>query len=403
MDGATANSDNSKRDRALCCHWKANDSDWVKSLNLPAPRNRKHDQARASVLLEALIADRVAPEQFVSYSRRKEWWGTGTRYRDTAYTYATVIPAIDDLTRWGLLEHDRKPPGNLGWQSRFRATPILLRSVAIPPVIYDPVELVRLKDHDGKLTDYRETNNTISMRRRLNEINEALSAAELQLNHPTVEPDGLLLRVGNHLLYPAMGTLYRVFNRGSFARGGRFYGAWWQQIPKDIRGNLLIDGEATVEHDYPQLHPNMLYAEIGACLEGDAYEIIGWSRPLVKRALNILINAENYDSALRAIASTIGGEGAYAAARSLIEALKRRHPKIIEMFHSDAGIRLQRRDADMAEAIICRLVGRGIAVLPIHDSFITAARHDGALSGSDECRLGQVRQSRYISYTSILR
>ena len=249
MDGATANSDNSKRDRALCYHWKANDSDWVKSLDLPAPRNRKHDQARASVLLEALIADRVAPEQFVSYSRRKEWWGTGTRYRDTAYTYATVIPAIDDLTRWGLLEHDRKPPGNLGWQSRFRATPILLRSVAIPPVIYDPVELVRLKDHDGKLTDYRETNNTISMRRRLNEVNEALSAAELQLNHPTVESDGLLLRVGNHLLYPAMGTLYRVFNRGSFARGGRLYGAWWQQIPKDIRGNLLIDGEATVEHD----------------------------------------------------------------------------------------------------------------------------------------------------------
>ena len=217
MDGATGNSDNSKRDRALCYHWKANDSDWVKSLNLPAPRNRKHDQARASVLLEALIADRVAPEQFVSYSRRKEWWGTGTRYRDTAYTYATVIPAIDDLTRWGLLEHDRKPPRNLGWQSRFRATPILLRSLAIPPVIYDPVELVRLKDHDGKLTDYRETNNTISMRRRLEEVNEALSAAELQLNHPTVCGSAATRhhiiaapREGAAIEYPVKGSHCRV-------------------------------------------------------------------------------------------------------------------------------------------------------------------------------------------------
>jgi hypothetical protein len=49
------------------------------------------------------------------------------------------------------------------------------------------------------------------------------------------------------------------------------------------------------------------------------------------------------------------------------------------MFHSDAGIRLQRRDADMAEAIMRRLVRLGIVVLPIHDSFITAARHEGAL------------------------
>jgi hypothetical protein len=315
-------------DRPLGFHWKAVDSDWVKSLNLSASRNRKHDQARASVLLEALIADKVAPGQFVSYSRRKEWWSNGTRYRDTAYTYATIIPAIDDLTRWGLLEHDRKPPGNLGWQSRFRATPALQETVEIPTVIYDPVELVRLKDHDGKLTDYRDTDNTLSMRRRLEEVNETLSAAELQLNHPAVERDGLLLRVGNdHLLYPAMRTLYRIFNRGSFSRGGRFYGAWWQQIPKEIRPHLLIDGERCIEHDYAQLHPRMLYCEIGAHFEGDAYAIDGWPRHIVKRAFNILVNAENYDSALRAIASEITGEGAYAKARSLIEAIKRRHPK----------------------------------------------------------------------------
>jgi hypothetical protein len=43
----------------------------------------------------------------------------------------------------------------------------------------------------------------------------------------------MLLRVGDdHLLYPAMRTLYRIFNRGSFSYGGRFYGGWWQQIPK---------------------------------------------------------------------------------------------------------------------------------------------------------------------------
>jgi len=124
----------------------------------------------------------------------------------------------------------------------------------------------------------------------------------------------------------------------------------------------------------------MLYAEIGARLEGDAYAVDGWPRHVVKVAFNILVNAENHDSALRAIALEIGGEGAYARATSLIEAIKLRHPTITRVFHSDAGIRLQRRDANMAETIMGRLIRLGIVVWPIHDSFITAARHGGALA-----------------------
>jgi hypothetical protein len=204
------------RDRPLCFHWKAVDNDWVRSLDLPSPRNCKHAEARASVLLEAFIADLVAPRQWVSYSRRKEWWSNGTRYRRASYSYATVLPAVGELAAAGLLEHDRKPPGNLGWQSRFRATPQLVQTVKIPTVIYDPVELIRLKDHDEKLIDYSDTNNTISMRRHLREINEAVSSADLQLHAPSVQQDGMLLRVGDgHFLYPAMRTLYRVFNRSS--------------------------------------------------------------------------------------------------------------------------------------------------------------------------------------------
>jgi hypothetical protein len=218
------------------------------------------------------------------------------------------------------------------------------------------------------------------MRRHLEEINEALSTAELQLYSPIMKHDGMLLWVGdNHMLYPAMRALYRVFNRGSFACGGRFYGPWWQQIPKDIRPNLLIDGERTIERDYPQLHPNMLHAEIGARLEGDAYDIARWPRNLVKRGFNILVNAANYDAALRAIALEIVGDGAYAKARALIASIKDRHPTIIKMFHSNAGIRLQRRDTGMAETIMRRLLKLGIVVLPIHDSFITGAHHENAL------------------------
>jgi hypothetical protein len=380
MSGKAPDIKNTGRDRPLCFHWKALDNDWITLLDLPRARDRRHAEARSSVLLEALMAHLAASRPWISYSRRKEWWSTGTRYRSASYTYVTVLAAVDELASLAWLEHDRKPPGNLGWQSRFRATAKLVQAVNIPTVIYEPVELIRLKGGGNNLIDYRDTNNTLLMRRRLKEINEALSTAKLELNGPTVQHDGMLLRIGGqHYLYPAMRTLYRIFNRASFSCGGRFYGPWWQQIPNEIRPNLLIDGEPVVEHDYSQLHPNMLYAEIGARLDGDAYAVDGWSRKLVKRAFNILVNAENHNSALRAIALEIGGKGAYAKAASLIEAIKLKHPKFRGVFHSDAGIRLQRRDADMAEESMRRLIGQGIHVLPIHDSFITAARHEGAL------------------------
>ena len=186
MTGKAPDIKNAGRDRPLCFHWKALDNDWIRSLDLPRARNRQHAEARSSVLLEALIAHLAAPGQWISYSRRKEWWTSGRRYRGASYTYMTVPAAVDELATLGLLEHDRKPPGNLGWQSRFRATSKLLKRARIPIVIYDPVELIRLKDHDGELIDYQETNNTISMRRRLDEINEALSTVDLQLRAPDI-------------------------------------------------------------------------------------------------------------------------------------------------------------------------------------------------------------------------
>ena len=53
-------------------------------------------------------------------------------------------------------------------------------------------------------------------------------------------------------------TLRRVFGRGSFERGGRFYGGWWQNIPSAYRSVISINGKPTIEMDYSQYHPNIL-------------------------------------------------------------------------------------------------------------------------------------------------
>ena len=53
-------------------------------------------------------------------------------------------------------------------------------------------------------------------------------------------------------------SLSRVFNDIGFETGGRFYGGWWQNIPKEYRANIVIDRKPTVEFDYSTIHPTML-------------------------------------------------------------------------------------------------------------------------------------------------
>jgi len=86
--------------------------------------------------------------------------------------------------------------------------------------------------------------------------------------HQTVpEKQGRVLNF-NHV------CLRRVFSRGSMERGGRFYGGWWQFIPSEFREFITINGQPTVEIDFSELHPRLLYLEQG--LEppsGDLYDI----------------------------------------------------------------------------------------------------------------------------------
>ena len=247
------------------------------------------------------------------------------------------------------------------------------------PVLFDPFETVRLKDKDGRLIDYRERANTEQMRRTLTTINDALRATSVEFDAPGAVTDGYVLRCGEQVLYPHMQFLWRVFNHSKFSLGGRFYGGFWQTVKSRDRAYLRIDGEPTLEHDYPQLHPLLLYALAGKKLSGDAYTIDGWDRSLAKKAFNILLNASTFNAALRAIANEIGGVGAMSKAAALMEAVKGQHKPVAEYFHSGIGLRLQRNDADIAEDVMLRSLTDGIIALPIHDSFIVQSRYGDQL------------------------
>ena len=365
------------RDYPLTFDWRPVSPNAFEGLHLPPAGSKALAIARVQIITVAFVVGRVDPKQWLSYSRRKEFYAERRgRYWPETYTYSTVVPTVDQLTALGLLENEIMPPGNLGWQSRFKASPELMKQLNEAPlaVIHYPHEVIILRDRQGNLIDYRETERSSRWRRNVQELNNAIMSEAIGLRgNPIHEGDPLL--VGKVSIGAASNQLHRVFNRNSFSLGGRFYGGWWQNIPSECRRDITINGLPTIELDYPRLHPTLLYAEVGGPMYGDPYDLANWPRGLVKIAFNTLVNADTREAALRSIAHGISGQGAYAKAKSLIGDIEAKHPLIAPMFGSGAGLRLMRRDSDMAEALMLRLLKRGVVALPIHDSFIVPDRN----------------------------
>jgi hypothetical protein len=218
---------------------------------------------------------RADPEGWISYSRRKEWWSQASRYRGAAYTYTTVTRSVDTLAAAGLIEHNKAPAGSYRQvQSTFRASPALVAALGGSPlpVVYDPAETLLLRDNDGAPVDYRDTEQTRRIRKTLAKINEAIGSAVVA--HPGLGAvaDGVPVRLGKSTPGPAKRTMHRVFTE-SWNQHGRFYGPWWQNIPKGERKRLTLNGEPIFEADYPRLHITLAYAAAGVPLAGDPYEI----------------------------------------------------------------------------------------------------------------------------------
>ncbi len=384
-----------ERDKPLSFHWRAVDETWIDDLGLPKPRSRKHDAARCAIIVDAALSGIAEPGRWISYSRRRDWWVQGKRYRESTFTYATVPPAVDELDRLGLLDNRVALPGSRGRQSRCRATPelieaarpaLVLPTMEAPTVIYDPGELIRLRNADRKLIDYEDTRRSEAMRREMREINEALRATDVDLPAEDASREGPFLRIGDATLNQAVDVMHRIFSRASFAYHGRLYGPWWQGVPKNLRRHLTVNGETTVELDYGGQHLRMLYAQADVMLgNGDPYLIGDWPRGLVKRAVMALINAGGEYEAVGVIcdhrdgSSALTGPGAHAQARKLIEDIKRRHAPVAHRFHQDQGIKLMRQDSELVTSILRSMRQLGVVVLPIHDRFITDIRYAGHL------------------------
>ncbi|WP_152048503.1 hypothetical protein [Aureimonas psammosilenae] len=318
----------------------------------------------------AIIADIVQnalkgkPE--TSYSRDRSFY-LAADAPSVMHTYRRIVPTVDLMDEKGWIDHDKRAPSirgcGCGWRSAMAPKRILIDAyqeavrVRGKPVPLKPIRSVILRNAAGESMPLPRTRKVERMEAEVDAVNAFLGEDDIS----------------------EFGYMRRIFNV-DLDRGGRWYpvGGAWQVMSDTERLEILIRDEPVAEIDIGTMHPAMLYAEVGAKLEGDAYDLVGWPRKLAKMAMLVMINADNmreaaYSLARKAAMAEVaerGSKDAEQKARLLIADVRKRHKAIERAFCSDAGARLMRRDSDIATNVLKAMMKAGEPCLPVHDSFI---------------------------------
>ena len=338
----------------------------------------------------------------VRISRDKNRYKAG-RYVPKGVTYTVAIEGVLDLMEiLGYVEmtnrgHYSRDTGQ-GDQTRYRLTDAFLKhfevvSSTLPKQLVgyedtDPIVLQKriereVTDSEGVVTTilekkklpYEDTPQIIRWRDNLTIINDCIKRHWVDLyltDENQLKLNKQLVKQKDHDYSPIQlhrATLRRVFNSSAFAEGGRFYGAWWHNIPSAYRASITIDGKFTDEFDYGRLHPTILYADKGIVLDVDAYDIgIGKQhRDIVKQSFNAMVQAK---SKLTSPPKGVDYKSTGKSWKVLRQLILDKHEPIADSFSCGMGNRLQYRDSQLAEQIMLHFAKKDIPVLPVHDSFI---------------------------------
>ena len=247
-----------------------------------------------------------------------------------------------------------------------------------------------------RIASISDAKSVSGMRLRLNKINHFLSKQciwidlpnqalgagfQQKVNSPTeqLRAEAKLQEEENPVVTISLANIHlrRIFTQNSLEKGGRFYGAWWQLVPSNLRRRIMINDDRTIELDYSGLALNMLYALGKVPLRGDPYDIglqytskEDGRRRLVKRYVNAVLN----DSSGKYQLSQEQLVELGLSHNELKSRIRDKHAPIAQHFNSGIGVTLQYYDSEMAERVITVLNAQGITCLPIHDSFIVPLR-----------------------------
>jgi hypothetical protein len=190
----------------------------------------------------------------------------------------------------------------------------------------------------------------------------------------------------------------RIFYRGDWSLGGRYHGGWWQQVPSELRKDILINDQHTVEVDYSGFHVSIAYGLEGLQPPDDPYTLKTLVEPLtpkqqrqdVKLLVLTAINAKDRKSAYSAFRDEKNREQRrlpkdqkISYTNALLEQLLNQfieENKPIEHFLcADKGVELMAIDGRITTRIIEHFTRKKIPVLTVHDSYVIQSQYEREL------------------------
>lgn len=377
--------------------------------------NRERMVNRNSVLtsinkicLNLLIAHTEDPNKTVGISSQKSYWDRKSIYKHPAISYTYLVKTLNYLIELEYVIRVRRGYHdsfiNDGKTGRYRASQKLLDAFkadefTVQDIMMDKeyaisqgIELRGKKppatknnpNPKGKKQEFKLTPELEAMRSNVECLNFALDKAHIDLFVSKDEEQDIKKHMTKkNKKDPNRARdipftnkrLKRIFNE-DFTKGGRFYGGFWQQIPKVWRSRLTIYNSLTYEQDYSFIHFAMLYKKVGIELTKDPYEMIGANRTSNKLSVNFMLNAENRTKCIAAMKNEedIKCPKAFKSYGNYVDHIIKVHEPIKEYFFTGYGRELQRADSDIAEKVLIKLINQGIVCLPVHDSFVVRYR-----------------------------
>lgn len=352
-------------------------AEWLSSYERkPSTAKQQYFIDCANAILANLLRSYARKlDETVGIPRSKDRLDKQSRYRPKYMTTNRFLMVQNWLQKAGYMVLDKRGyhfPDNaqvsmftLGARA---ASELEADSLTVRDFLVDsPDEPVILKDSQDQLCRYGDTAETNAMRMALDRINERLGVAAVTTSRALSHLDSERNVVGTRV------NLVRIFNYGSFEYGGRFYGGWWQNVRREARRWILLDGSPTVEADYRGFNPAVLLAKAGQPIPDDPYARI----PGVAESEELRNHAKSTFAAL--INSTTGnieeprefdsvkhGMTKEQFRQSVLNAF----PMLQSLLRQRTGMRLQREESDVAEQVMLHFVGQGHPILPIHDAFM---------------------------------
>ena len=359
------------------------------------------------IVLNLFKAWAIHPAMTVGIMRKKSYWdGRNKSYVNPRLSYRNIINSLDYLLASGWIVEVQKGQqglyGNHGISTRYRASEDLLKLFMQSPIqstelTHDdskPCVILRGKkpkktkanpNPRGKLIEYDIDRNIGSMIDKANRINHVLKRTDIGL-YLTHDEEKLLYQQMRQreamTLHWDRKFLTRIFNE-NFESGGRFFGGFWQEIPKEYRSRLTIGNCMVAEQDYSSIHFSILYKKEGIELSQDPYDLLLAPRSINKLTMNIMLNSKSFEECLTACRKNSKILMKDISCKTMTEYLNKiedAHHVIKKYFYTGEGIRLQKIESDIAEDIMFNLIKyHQVVCLPVHDSFVVARRHLGLL------------------------